>query len=110
MMTDAENGIWSELVTKKPIDMYRRNLQKAYVEALINLLDPSSGMITISFGPSSAIGGANVKSTDVVSIARAHLVALRSKILTAVPGTSDKLSKYHLQDVAERIKQALEPK
>ena len=76
---------------------------------LINLLTPSTGMITISFGPSSAVGG-SVKSTDVVSIARAHLTALRSKILAAVSGTNDKLSKYHLQDVAERIKQALEPK
>jgi hypothetical protein len=110
MLADAENGIWSELATKKPIDMYRRNLQKAYAEALINLLTPSTGIITISFGPSSAIGGASKKSNDVVSIARAHLTALRSKILAAVPGTSDKLSKYHLQDVAERIKQALEPK
>ena len=85
MLTDAESGIWSELATKKPIDMYRRNLQKAYVEALINLLTPSTGMITISFGPSSAIGGGSIKSTDVVSIARAHLTALRSKILAAVP-------------------------
>ena len=111
MLTDVESGIWSELATKKPIDMYRRNLQKAYAEALINLLSPSTGMITISFGSSAAVGGGgNVKSTDVVSIARAHLSALRSKILAAIPGTTDKLSKYHLQDVAERIRQALEPK
>lgn len=110
MLSDAEKGIWSELVTKKPIDMYRRNLQKSYAEALINLLTPSTGMITISFGSSSPIGGGSVKSTDVVSIARAHLSSLRSKILAAVPGTTDKLSKYHLQDVAERIRQALEPK
>jgi hypothetical protein len=111
MLTDAESGIWSELATKKPIDLYRRNLQKAYAEGLINLLSPSSATITISFGPSSPIGGGgSVKSNDVVSIARAHLISLRSRILGAVPGTSDKLSRYHLQDVADRIQKALDPK
>lgn len=90
--------------------MYRRNLQKAYVEALINLINPSTGMITISFGSSPAIGGGSIKSSDVVAIARAHLSALRSKILAAVPVTTDKMSKYHLQYEADRIKQALEPK
>ncbi len=111
LLTDVEGGIWSELATKKPIDMYRRNLQKAYADALMNLLSPSTGMITISFGPAASFsGGSSVKSTDVMSIARAHLTQLRSKIIAAVPGTTDKLSKYHLQDVAERIRQALEPK
>jgi len=37
-------------------------------------------------------------------------VALRKRILAAIPHISDNISKYHLQDVAERIKQALEPK
>ena len=111
MLTDVEKGVWSELNTKKPIDMYRRNLQKAYAEALINLLSPSTATITISFGPSSSFGGGgSVKTSDVVSIARAHLASLRSSILAAVPGTSDKMSKYHLQDVAERIRKALDPK
>ncbi len=110
MMNDAESGIWSELKSKKPVDMYRRNVQKAYAEALINILTPSSGGITISFGALGRLGSTNVKTSDVMSIARAHLVSLRSKILAAIPGTSDKMSKYHLQDVAERIKKALDPK
>ena len=110
MLTDAESGIWRELHTKKPIDMYRRNVQKAYAEALINILNPPTGGITFSFNALGALGTTNVKSTDVMSIARAHLVELRSKILAAIPGTTDKMSKYHLQDVAERIKRALDPK
>ena len=110
MLTDAENGIWSELTSKKPIDMYRRNVQKAYTEALINILTPSSGGISFSFGSLSVLGNNNVKTTDVVSIARAHLTRLRSKILAAIPGITDKMSQYHLQDEAERIKRALDPK
>jgi hypothetical protein len=32
MVTDLRKGIWSELASRKPIDIYRRNLQKAFVE------------------------------------------------------------------------------
>jgi ribosomal protein S18 acetylase RimI-like enzyme len=108
MLDDARKGIWSELVSKKPIDPYRRNLQKIYVEALISALAPPTsqnlgGGITISFGT-------NLRNTDAASIVKAHLQALRAQINAAIPTTTDKLSKYHLQDVSERIKQALDPK
>ncbi len=110
MLNDAEAGIWSELSSKKPIDMYRRNVQKAYTEALINILNPASGGITISFNALGRLGNTSVKTSDVVSVARAHLSTLRSEIVAAIPGTTDKMSKYHLQDVAQRIKVALDPK
>jgi hypothetical protein len=48
--------------------------------------------------------------SDVISVTRGHLVALRSDINAALPGISDKMSRYHLQDVVTRINQALEPK
>lgn len=111
MMNDVKKGIWSELASKKPIDNLRRNLQKAYVEALISVLNPPPAQ-NIPGLPASFIAllSTNVKNTDVPSIVRAHLTTLRSEILASIPGTTDKLSKYHLQDVAERIKKALDPK
>jgi len=111
MLDDVKKGIWIELATKKPIDNMRRNLQKAYAEALINILNPAPAQ-TISGLPASfaALLSTNVKNTDVPSIVRAHLVSLRSDIVASIPGTTDKLSKYHLQDVAERIRKALDPK
>jgi hypothetical protein len=57
----------------------------------------------------AALFTGNIKNTDIPSIARAQLVDLRTEILAAIPRTADKLSKYHLQDVAERIKEALNP-
>jgi len=75
------------------------------VEALINIINPSA--------PSSGgFGGPqmNPKNTDVASMARAQLTALKTKVDAAIPGTSDKSSKYHLQDVSFRIKKALDPK
>jgi hypothetical protein len=54
--------------------------------------------------------GADIKNTDIPSIARGHLVALRNRIITASNISIDKESKYHLQDMAERIRMALNPK
>ena len=109
MMDDVKKGVWSELKTKKAIDGYRRNLQKAYVEALINIINqpaPQPG----SMSGFNAMFNVNARATDVASVARAQLESLKTEITAAIPGTSDKMSKYHLQDVAERIKKALDPK
>ncbi|PZF73434.1 zinc-dependent metalloprotease [Taibaiella soli] len=105
---DLRKGIWAELMSHKPIDGYRRNLQKAYIDNLINLMNPaqSSDLASIM----AALSGPNIKNTDVSSVARAQLVSLRTQMLTAIPATSDKMSKYHLQDLTERIKLALNPK
>ena len=59
--------------------------------------------LTLFFGP-------DTKNTDLPSIAKAELAGLRARILAAIPGVSDRLSKYHLMDLADRIKRALDPK
>jgi len=107
LLDDTRKGVWKELVTHKAIDVYRRNLQKTYVESLISIINPATppvtGGIMILFGP-------NTKNTDLPSIARAELTGLRNSLLAAIPLTADRLSKYHLQDLADRIRQALNPK
>jgi hypothetical protein len=113
LLDDVKKGVWGELATKKPIEVYRRNLQKAYVEALINILNPPQqpGINLQGLPPAfAALFNTNVKNTDIPSIVRAQLTELRTEILAAIPAETDKLSKYHLQDVAERIKRALDPK
>ena len=110
LMDDVRKEIWSELKTKKPIDIFRRNLQKTHVEALINLINPQQVFLPPNLPRSFALlFGGDIKNTDIPSIARANLVALRAEIIAAIPATTDKLSKYHLQDVVARIKEALEP-
>jgi hypothetical protein len=116
MFTDVRAGVWSELRSKKSIDVYRRNLQKVHVEKMIALLNPTGpAPVGFSFNspffpapPASPI--ADPKKSDVISVTRAHLSALRSEITAALPGTTDKMSRYHLQDVVVRINQALDPK
>ncbi len=117
MFTDVRKGIWSELRTRKSIDNFRRNLQKVHAEKLISLLNPSSTPPPAGFGFSSpffpaspASPVADPKKSDVISLARAHLVDLRGEITAALPGTGDRMSRIHLQDVLNRINQALDPK
>jgi ribosomal protein S18 acetylase RimI-like enzyme len=114
MFTDVRAGIWAELRTKRTIDVFRRNLQKVHLEKMIALLNPSAptptgaGFSNPFLPPASPV--ADPKKSDVISVTRAHLVALRSEINTALPAITDKMSRYHLQDVVVRINQALEPK
>jgi len=117
MFTDVRKGIWSELTSKKTIDNFRRNVQKVHVEKLISLLNPPSNNVPTNPGFSSPFFPASPpspvadpKKSDVISLARAHLIQLQGEIIGSLPAFTDKMSRYHLQDVTARIKQALEPK
>jgi hypothetical protein len=111
MLADAKKGVWTELAAASPIDIFRRNLQKVYIDALVNLMNATPPVLPAGLPPGLAsLFGGDIRNTDVPSIARAQLVELRTEIAGAIPRETDKLSKYHLQDVQERIKQALNPK
>lgn len=113
LMSDVQNELFSELKTNKAIDSYRRLLQKSFVEKLDNLLNPraAAGGIVLNLGgrTNPYASGANSRS-DVYSIARAQLTQLRSQVSAAAATNPDRLSKIHLQDLAEKIKRALDPK
>ncbi|NBR36336.1 MAG: DUF5117 domain-containing protein [Chitinophagales bacterium] len=112
LLADLRSGIWSELATKKTIDAYRRNLQKSYVNAMVNLLNPPAASAAGAFGPgiSISISGAGSDKSDLKSIVRAHLQSLRSELNASQALYTDRLSKYHLQDLSFRIEKALNPK
>ncbi|MFZ9661347.1 MAG: zinc-dependent metalloprotease, partial [Chitinophagaceae bacterium] len=105
---DLEKGLFSELSNRAKIDGYRRNIQKSYVDRIIGLITNNTGAsatitsMGISYGP-------DIKKTDVSSIARAHLISLKNEINAASVSYADKISKYHLEDLSDRIKQALNP-
>lgn len=112
MVTDLRKGIWSELATRKPIDIYRRNLQKAFVEQLIGNLTAETPSPTAA---SSGRGGFSFssnysKTTDAISVAKAQLRILQSEIRAALPAYKDATSRAHLQDVNDRINDALDKK
>ncbi|MFN8290693.1 MAG: zinc-dependent metalloprotease [Chitinophagaceae bacterium] len=111
LLADLKKGIWSEVAARKPIDLYRRNLQKSYVNMLCSILEPqNAGITTIAI----TIGGGSPSTgndkTDIKSVVRGHLQALRNEMNAAVPGTADQMSKYHLQYLVSKIDNTLNPK
>ena len=110
LFNDLKKGIWSELKTGKSIDIYRRNLQKMYAEKMIALLQPSDRGAAASMAAAfRGSAGPDVKSMDNLSIVKGHVRGLLADIRSAIPRTRDAASKLHLQDVADRLKEALEP-
>lgn len=109
---DLKKGIWSELTAARPITIYRRNLQKSYVNTLINILNPPAAPTASSFGGGvvNNMGSSSTDKYDTKSVVRAHLQRLRTETTTAAASTADALSKFHLQDISFRISKALDPK
>ncbi|HMZ45344.1 MAG TPA: zinc-dependent metalloprotease [Chitinophagaceae bacterium] len=108
LMDDTKKAVWSEAATGKAVDAYRRNLQKAHVERLINLLTFKPQAMVIS-GRTFATGP-EIATTDIVSYTRGQLKALQAELTTASAATADRLTKFHYQDLVERIKLALNPR
>ena len=52
----------------------------------------------------------NVAQSDIRPVVRGQLGILRGQIKNAIPKTSDRMSKYHLQDAIIRIDNILDPK
>jgi hypothetical protein len=71
---------------------------------------PQVGFTSPFFPASPPSPEADPKKSDVVSVARGHLSELKNQIAVALPMYTDKMSRYHLQDVLARINQALDPK
>lgn len=105
LMSDLRKGIFSEVKTNTPIDIYRRNLQKLFVENIIKALDIDK-KATARFNRKTI----KLSETDIPSIARGQLTELKSQLKVAASLTSDRLSKFHLQDLVSRIDIALNPK
>ena len=112
MMDDLRRIIFSELVSKKATDVYRRNLQKMFVERVISLLPGGASPLSLgNFGITFQITPSlNIKNTDAYSILKGTLRTLRNDIRLAIPTTTDVMTKLHLQDINERITTILEPR
>lgn len=112
MLMDLKKGIFSELPTKKPIDVYRRNLQKIYAERLISNLESPNPAAAAAVSGRGGFGGPSnySKTSDASSVARMHLKSLAAEMKAAAPLYIDMMSKAHLEDLTVRINQALDPK
>lgn len=109
-LKDMKSGIWSELKTNKPIDSYRRSLQKGYIASLLKrTVEAEIGNNAIAglMGPQFKEQLPVTLNTDIGSGIGLHLENLRKEVLAAIPLAKDKASKDHLQYVADQIKSGL---
>lgn len=109
LFDDLRGGIWTELPSGKTIDVHRRSLQRAHIERLELLLTGNEPNLPAQFraflGPQI-----NASQSDIRPMARGELKTLQRQITAAIPRTSDRLSKLHLEDALERINKILDPK
>ena len=94
MVTDLQNGVWSELNMLQPVvDIYRRNLQRAYIQ-----------------GIKPRVLGDSATQTELRPIALGALRTLIAQINTALPKVKDNDTALHLRDCRTEIDRILNPK
>ncbi len=91
MFSRLRNAIWSEVYARENIDSFRRNLQRAHLRILTNIL-----FNTTSY------------PEDAVTLAREDLAELSRVIGSAIRTASlDTITRAHLEETLSRIRSAL---
>lgn len=104
-LKDLKTDVFSELNTSSKIDIYRRNLQRNFVENLISKVNSANKVIVIG---TSRLGGS--ENSDVKALVRGTLREIRDQASKASSQYADSVTKYHLEDLVYRIDKALEIK
>lgn len=113
LFADLNQGIWSELASGANIDVYRRNLQRAYIERLEFLMTQDQNLptgIPAEYAASYLGTRINAAQSDIRPIARLNLTNLQKDIKKAIPRYNNTIIKAHLIDALARIDAILNPK
>ncbi|MDG1973766.1 MAG: zinc-dependent metalloprotease [Flavobacteriaceae bacterium] len=105
MMSDLKKGIWEELYTNKPIDVYRRNLQLAYIDRINHIMNEEQGS-TPSWAR-SYVTTVKVSQSDIRTVSVGQLLELKKEIKKSLKKNSDEMSKIHLMTVEAKINRIL---
>ena len=103
MMRDLRKGIWSEANLTKNVDVYRRNLQRAYVDRMAYLM-------TEDMNPQFSRKYFNVSQSDIRALVRGELNTLKRQVAAASNRGVNTVTKYHYRDIVKRIEDILDPK
>lgn len=110
LFTDVRTSVWSELDRNTSVDVYRRNLQRSYLDRMAFLMTDE--------GPARRSGrpgfegrlSYKISTSDVRPLIRGELNALKKKLRAARNASVDTVTKYHYEDATARIDQLLEPR
>ncbi len=105
LMSDMRAGIWGELrQSNVRVNVYRRNLQRAFLSAADSRLNPSEAALTRTNNPAP-----NPAASDVRGLLRAELQDLDRLAQQALPRAGDAMTRIHLRDLRTEIARILEP-
>ncbi|MBE15890.1 MAG: zinc-dependent metalloprotease [Dokdonia sp.] len=110
MLGDLRRGLFKETRQGRNVDIYRRNLQRSYVERMLFLLTdegPKARRARAGFEPGLTY---NVATSDVQALVRGELQTLKRSLRTARDAGVNTLTRYHYDDLMARIDLALDPK
>jgi len=108
MLGDLRGSIWSELSTGGSINVYRRNLQRGYLERMNWLMTEEPEAPPSFFA--AFVTNVNVAQSDIRPFVRGELEALKRQISRALNrGGLDQATRLHLQDAVARIDVILDP-
>ncbi|MHB1170077.1 MAG: zinc-dependent metalloprotease, partial [Longimicrobiales bacterium] len=118
MLDDTRAIVWREVAQNRPIDTYRRNLQRAYLEQAAYLLTdatsehwspPSSGNLRVGSNDDPPLNAdLHIAQSDIRPLIRDQLALLRREISAALDrGVRDRMTRIHLEDALVRIDEVL---
>jgi hypothetical protein len=92
---DLRTGIWGEVSTTapKPIDVFRRNTQRVYLDAFDNRINENGAT-----------------SDEIRALMKGELRAVDAQLKAAIPAYTDTATKRHLEDARDQIAQILDPR
>lgn len=93
MFDELIASIFSEVKSRNAVSLYRRNLQRTFIEGLERTLEMESN---------------KYEHSDMKAIARAKLKSLKRMLSSA--GGADDMTKFHFDDLSDRIDEVFEKK
>jgi hypothetical protein len=118
MLDDTRAMVWREMYENRPIDTFRRNMQRAYLQQAHYLLHeaesdswapPRSGNLRVSNNDDPPLNAdLHIAQSDIRPLIRDQLELLHGEIEEALEaGVDDRMSRIHLEDALVRIRATL---
>ncbi len=101
MMADLRRGLWKELYAPATTSVYRRNLQRAYLDRMAWLLKDHEDT-------EAARAGTNISQSDIRACVKAELRQLSADMEENLDNMDDRMTRLHWEDARDRIETMLE--
>ena len=108
-MDSLRGAIWSELDSNSSASVYRRNLQRAYVERMGYLMSEELPSVSAQMRRMLGMSQVNVSQSDIRPIVREQLELLKVDVIQTRNSMNDRATRIHLIDIEQRIDDILDP-